>query len=117
VQAFLEALAATAHEFREAAAAKGDELDSSILAYLSALETGPVSICRESIKSMRSSDIHREGLRMAIQDGNFQAAFKTENGEILTLPLLELLRDCETRWSSTYNMISRYLTSCFSKTL
>lgn len=104
-----DALPTAARCFCKEAAAKGDSLDSETEGYLDALESGPVNICRESVKAMQSSDIRREGLREAICDGNFRGTFKTQDNKILTLPMLELLRDCETRWSSTHNMVKRYL--------
>jgi hypothetical protein len=58
---------------------------------------------------MRSNDTRREGFRETILDGNFRGLFTTDLGEKILLPLLQLLRDSETRWSSTYNMILRYL--------
>lgn len=109
VHAILDALPMAARRFREQAAAKGDTLDQAVLEYLEALESGLVGACRESVKSTRSSDIRREGFREMIQNGNFEGRFKTNLGEIILLPLLQLLRDSETRWSSTYNMILRYL--------
>ncbi|CAE6443976.1 unnamed protein product, partial [Rhizoctonia solani] len=109
VQAMLDALPAAAARFREEVAAKGDELDGEIEEYLQALESGVVDLCRESVKALRSSDIRRQGLRDLILDGNFRGLFRSPDNKILLVPVLELLRDCLTRWSSTYLMIFRYL--------
>jgi hypothetical protein len=32
-----------------------------------------------------------------------------DNGNLVSRKSLQLLRDCETRWSSTYNMMDRVL--------
>ncbi|KAG9126261.1 hypothetical protein FRC07_004184 [Ceratobasidium sp. 392] len=58
---------------------------------------------------MRKSDIRCDGFSESIKLGNLHGHFKTEAGETLLLPVLQLLCDSETRWSSTYNMIKRYL--------
>lgn len=109
VQAILDALPFSAQSFRSAAQADKKTLDKTTLDYLMALESEPVDICRDSVRAMRVNDIRREGLQEAIRDGNFSDRFKTSLGEILVVPLLQLLRDCATRWSSTYFMILRYL--------
>ncbi|KAG9088674.1 hypothetical protein FS749_001982 [Ceratobasidium sp. UAMH 11750] len=109
VVAMLKELPATAQLFREEAAAKGDDLDEIVSAYLDALDSGIVAGCRESIRSLRSSNLRREGFIDSIKDGNLRGTFKTAAGLVKLLPVLQLLRDSETRWSSTYNMIVRYI--------
>jgi len=45
-----------------------------------------------------------------IEDGNKSGKWKGKlPGNAETLPVVQLLRDCETRWSSTYLMIERLL--------
>lgn len=73
------------------------------------LGTGPVDACRDSVIAMRASDVRREGLQRVIRDGNFYNQFQTDDGEVIIVPTLQLLRDAPTRWSSTYEMIRRYL--------
>ncbi|QRV75249.1 hAT family dimerization protein [Ceratobasidium sp. AG-Ba] len=109
VVAMLKELPAAAQMFREEAAAKGDDLDNDICAYLGALESGVVGDCRASIRSLRSSDVRREGFMKCIKEGNLLGIFRTAAGSAVTLPVLQLLRDSETRWSLTYNMIVRYI--------
>ncbi|KAG8722863.1 hypothetical protein FRC08_004493 [Ceratobasidium sp. 394] len=109
VNAILKALPEAARRLREENAAQGYDLYPDISAYLDALESGIIAACRDSIRSMRSSDVRREEFRTTIQDGNFYSLFKTKYGEILILLALQLLCDSETRWSPTYNMIMRYL--------
>jgi hypothetical protein len=105
----LKDLPVAARLFREEVAATGDDLDEDICAYLDALESGVIGNCRESIRSLRSSDLRRERFLDSIKDGNLRGIFKTIAGLIKLLPVLQLLRDSETRWSSTYNMIIRYI--------
>ncbi|KAJ7697181.1 hypothetical protein B0H17DRAFT_928548 [Mycena rosella] len=47
---------------------------------------------------------HRSDLKVVIVQGNEKKVWDAPNG---TLPALQLLRDCETRWSSTYMMSGR----------
>ncbi|KAF8600612.1 hypothetical protein BDV93DRAFT_587999, partial [Ceratobasidium sp. AG-I] len=109
VKAILNELPAAAQWFRNETTAKGNALDEETLDYLAALESGIVSACKDSVKAMRSSDIRRDGFTDTIKLGNLHSHFKTNEGIIFALPVLQLLRDSETRWSSTYNMINRYL--------
>ncbi|QRV99333.1 hAT family dimerization protein [Ceratobasidium sp. AG-Ba] len=110
VRAILDALSSAAHEYRAAATAQGVVLDSLTEDYLAALESKPVEKLRSSVNAMRASGTRREGLQETIREGNFYNLFVNELGEAIEVPQLQLLRDCETRWSSTYNMICRYIT-------
>ncbi|QRV87948.1 hAT family dimerization protein [Ceratobasidium sp. AG-Ba] len=109
VNSVLTALPAAAKWYRDEVDKKGETLDDEVIDYLVALESGLVNACRESVKAMRKSDLRRDGFSESIKLGNLHGYFKTKNGETLLLPVLQLLRDSETRWSSTYNMIKRYL--------
>ena len=73
-------------------------------AYYDALLNDPVDKARKLISSCRSSRQRRDDLQVAIREGNATKAFRDEQ-----LPPLELLRDMEVRWSSTYFMIERFL--------
>ncbi|KEP49154.1 HAT family dimerization protein [Rhizoctonia solani 123E] len=108
-QSIQDALGDAARLFEDEVLAKGDALDEDTHAYLNALKSFPIDLCRDSIRALRSSDLRREGFHNLIQEGNFHSLFRTHEGTVLLLPVLELLRDCETRWSSTYFMILRYL--------
>ncbi|KAH9160548.1 ribonuclease H-like domain-containing protein, partial [Lactarius sanguifluus] len=74
-----------------------DELDS----YAQALNSDPVGQTRGIVGVCRASGGRRKELKRAIEDGNKSNTW----GEIIRV--VQLLRDCETRWSSTYNMIDR----------
>ncbi|KAH9080277.1 ribonuclease H-like domain-containing protein, partial [Lactarius deliciosus] len=74
-----------------------DELTS----YAEALDSDPVNRTRGIVGVCRASGGRRKELKDAIEDGNKSNTW----GEIIRV--VQLLRDCETRWSSTYNMIDR----------
>lgn len=77
--------------------------------YRIALESDVVASARKLVSVMRASGQRREALRNAIIDGNERGFFITEGGEAYEMDLLELLRDVDTRWSSTLGMIDRLL--------
>ncbi|KDN41816.1 hypothetical protein RSAG8_07187, partial [Rhizoctonia solani AG-8 WAC10335] len=77
--------------------------------YLRALESNPIEVCRSSVSACRSSGLRREGLREVIKAGNHAARFRLPGGAPYVVPLLQLLCDMPVRWSSTYNMLRRYL--------
>ncbi|KAG8735336.1 hypothetical protein FRC10_010696 [Ceratobasidium sp. 414] len=58
---------------------------------------------------MCKSDSRREGLQETIDHGNHYGVFVNELGETIEVPALQPLRDSETRWSSTYNMIRQLI--------
>ncbi|KAH6902447.1 hypothetical protein BKA70DRAFT_1113066, partial [Coprinopsis sp. MPI-PUGE-AT-0042] len=66
---------------------------------------------RKIVSACRSSGQRRKFLQVIITAGNEQQAWGVdEKGEPVVLPNVQLLRDCETRWSSTYLMLCRFLT-------
>ncbi|RPD74060.1 hypothetical protein L226DRAFT_583602 [Lentinus tigrinus ALCF2SS1-7] len=69
----------------------------------------PVGKVRDLVAYCRQSDRRRIEFRTTIEDGNKAQLWKDEVGNLIQLPLLQLLRDCETRWSSTFLMIKRAL--------
>lgn len=73
--------------------------------YNEALQRDPVRRCRNIVNALRKSDIRRKGLAETIEEGNNSPG--GWNGE--KLRVLQLLRDVETRWSSTFLMIDRVL--------
>lgn len=101
-----------------------DTLDasSSSDAYGDALRGDLIGRVRKLVSDCRASGQRRSALRTVIMNGNemkswpqtmpdfdipmLSDASKTGG----TLPEVQLLRDCETRWSSTFLMISRVLT-------
>ena len=95
---------------------------SSPDAYGDALRGDPIGRVRKLVSDCRASGQRRSALRTVIKNGNemkswpqtmpdfdiptLSDASKTGG----TLPEVQLLRDCEPRWSSTFLMITRVLT-------
>ncbi|CDO78277.1 hypothetical protein BN946_scf184660.g4 [Trametes cinnabarina] len=72
-----------------------------------ALEADPVGKVRSLVSFCRQSDQRRVDFRRTIEEGKKDGLWRNAAGETITLPVLQLLRDCETRWSSTFLMIQR----------
>lgn len=73
--------------------------------YASAVESDLVGRCREIVAACRKSGQRRENLQKLIAIGNSTNTW----GPDTVIRLVQLLRDCETRCSSTYNMIDRLI--------
>jgi hypothetical protein len=71
-----------------------------------ALQSKPITKTREIVAVCRRSGQRRSELRAVIVKGNDTSSWPSANGKV---PVLQLLRDCETRWSSTFNMIDRLM--------
>ncbi|KAH9947390.1 hypothetical protein B0H21DRAFT_692005 [Amylocystis lapponica] len=71
--------------------------------YWLALESDPVKSARSLVTACRASGQRREDYMATIQTGNSENAFAEK------LPEAVLLRDVDTRWSSTFLMIDRVL--------
>jgi hypothetical protein len=67
-----------------------------------AVKRDPVQRCRDLVTAIRSSSQRRDEFRKAVADA------ATNQG--VAGNQLELLRDMPVRWSSTFNMITRFLT-------
>ncbi|KEP46424.1 hypothetical protein V565_199570, partial [Rhizoctonia solani 123E] len=100
VQDILNALPASAAEYRSALSQQGLKLDDESEAYLSAFLFELLNHIRKTITALRRTQ-RRQGLRQTIVEGNTDKSW--------TLKLLELKLDCPTRWSSTRDMIERLL--------
>jgi hypothetical protein len=74
--------------------------------YAAALESKPITRTREIVAVCRRSGQRRAELTDAIEKGNETSSWPVIGGKV---PVLQLLRDCETRWSSTFNMIDRLM--------
>jgi hypothetical protein len=72
-------------------------------AYLMALETDIVARVSTLVGDLRSSGQRREALRQSITDYNRNNPVETR------IPVLQLMRQMPTRWSSTFLMIDRWL--------
>ncbi|KAJ7072448.1 ribonuclease H-like domain-containing protein [Mycena amicta] len=80
---------------------------SELTAYYKAVKSKPLSSERAVISSCRASGLRRQEFATFIFDGNAKKLWKTgDNGK---LPILQLLRDCETRWSAIHLMNVRFL--------
>ncbi|KAF9463606.1 ribonuclease H-like domain-containing protein, partial [Collybia nuda] len=90
--------------------ADGNRIRPAMTTYLHSLETGLIGTCRSVVAACRVSGQRRQELRRIICEGNEK---ETWDGELPLgkkhLSVLQLLRDCETRWSSTYLMIDHML--------
>ncbi len=76
-------------------------------AYTAILEKDPVGRVRDLVGSCRSSGHRRHALEQFINEGNKSGYWREVAGS--DLRNVRLIRDCETRWSSTYLMIQRVL--------
>ena len=74
--------------------------------YAVALQSKPIAKTREIVAVCRRSGQRRTELRAVIIKGNDTSSWPSAGGKV---PVLQLLRDCETRWSSTFNMIDRLM--------
>lgn len=80
-------------------------------AYACALKKDPIGMVRKIVAACRSSGTRRSDLKDIIEAGNKAGSWGLdEEGEVnLVLRVLQLLRDCETRWSSIFLMIMRLI--------
>lgn len=122
VGAFLDALPISAENYRMRRRASGQQPSSATEQYLVALESRPDVSCRETVVALRHGQ-RRRGLQQTIKEGNEKGFFKVtrrlqaDDGHFLDeteevsikLDQLELIHDCRTRWSSTRNMIDRFV--------
>ncbi|OJT10844.1 hypothetical protein TRAPUB_12620 [Trametes pubescens] len=87
----------------------GDAATNSVLdldpEYAYALRGDPIKNARQLISVCRVSGQRREEFKNTIIEGNEAGSF----GEGVELPKSQLLRDVDTRWSSTFLMIDRLL--------
>ncbi|TEB20236.1 hypothetical protein FA13DRAFT_1645125, partial [Coprinellus micaceus] len=85
--------------------------------YLAALESDLIARVRKLVAACRVSSQRRQDLQRIIAEGNDKCSWRGkkvhrylgEDANCPTLRLLQLLRDRETRWSSVYLMIDRFL--------
>ena len=78
--------------------------------YRKALAADIIWIARKLVSACRASGQRREDFVLTIVEGNKVGSWTDSNGNPLPLPTLQLLRDCETRWSSTFLMLDRVIT-------
>ena len=81
--------------------------DASAANYAEALRADPIKLARKIVAACRASTNRRLALQRIIEEGNAHEG--GWDGDGLQLPSLELLRDIDTRWSSTFLMIDRLI--------
>lgn len=78
--------------------------------YALTLNADVVARVRELVRLCRSSSLRRAGFIAVVLEGNEQHWWGNDaNGKPVKIDPLQLLRDVDTRWSSTYLMIDRVL--------
>ncbi|KAI0660766.1 hypothetical protein C8Q70DRAFT_1044080 [Cubamyces menziesii] len=77
-------------------------------AYADTLASDPVQKVRDLVTALRQSGQRRNELHQFIVDGVASGRWK-DHPQGWQIKPLQLLRDCETRWSSTFLMIDRVL--------
>lgn len=77
--------------------------------YAQALETDIVAVARKLVTACRASGKRREEFMNTIAEGNRDQIWRDGKGKPMVMEALQLLRDCETRWSSTFLMLDRLL--------
>jgi hypothetical protein len=77
--------------------------------YLGALKTDVLGTARKLISACRISGKRRERFADTVLEGNRDETWTDDNGNFISRKALQLLRDCETRWSSTHLMVDRVL--------
>lgn len=75
--------------------------------YLEALRHDPVALGRSIVRVIRASGLRRRAFRESIKQANVEQWFKDPSGAVIIMPVVELLRDVDTRWDSVYFMINR----------
>ncbi|TFK63477.1 hypothetical protein BDN72DRAFT_748130, partial [Pluteus cervinus] len=69
--------------------------------YLHALQADVIGLVRKLVAALRASHSRREALKEVIEQGNKEGWFDKE------IPVVTLLRDVDTRWSSIFLMADR----------
>ena len=78
-------------------------------AYLCALKADVLGVTRKLISNCRVSGQRREEFVKTVLEGNEREEWEDDDGNFFSRKALQLLRDCETRWSSTHLMVDRAL--------
>jgi len=78
--------------------------------YRAALVADVIGTARKLVAACRSSGQRREDFELTIQEGNEAGSWIDSEGNSFSLPVLQLLRDCEIGWSSTFLLLDRVLT-------
>jgi len=81
--------------------------EDTLLNWFKAIKRDPVNIAHKFIRTVRASTQKREQFQMTITLGNQTKAFKDNDGSIVQVKDLELLRDIKHRWDSLFMMLER----------
>lgn len=84
--------------------------DVAVKDYRDALAADIIGTARKLVTACRASGQRREDFELTIRNGNKAGSWTDPEGNLLPIPVLQLLRDCETRWSSTFLMLDRVVT-------
>ncbi|QRV97171.1 hAT family dimerization protein [Ceratobasidium sp. AG-Ba] len=99
VQTILPALPSSSQEFRKSAQRFGQKIDDQLERYLLALESEPHNRTSDTIHERNEAQLWRTH---KLVDGVWRL-------EEFQMKLVELILDCPTRWSSTRDVIHRFL--------
>lgn len=77
--------------------------------YLRVLKADVLGVARKLITACRISGKRREEFVDTILGGNIRETWVDDDGNFFSRKALQLLRDCDTRWSSTHLMVDRVL--------
>jgi hypothetical protein len=105
VQTILNELEENSYDPIIATSADSLNPSSELVEYATAVQSDPVGRMWQIVATCRKSRQRREGLQKLIATGNDTNAWDPDTNN----RLVQLLRDCETRWSSTFNMIDRFI--------
>lgn len=87
-----------------------------VIEHLDVLASDLVGTIRKTVAACRASGQRRSDFKATIEEGNSDKFWRNVDGTVLKIPVLQLLRDCDTRWSSTFMMLDRtmglYPVSC-----
>jgi hypothetical protein len=92
------------------AASSESSMQPELRSYADAMANDPVGKCCEIVNACRHSGQRHRRLQAVLEAGNANGYWRgklPDGGD--KIPVLRLLRDCPTRWSSTFKMIDRVL--------
>jgi len=86
-----------------------DILDNEVWDWYTGLKHDPIKRACRIVHIVRSSDQRKQAFKDVINTGNHSGWFRSDKGEVLQVPDLELLCDVKTQWDSVYCMIEHLL--------
>lgn len=85
----------------------GYEHEEELATWFEAVKKNPVKRVRDIVRHVRSSGERSTQFQHTIQSGNQMRRFKDEEGKVIAIRELQLVRDVKHRWDSLYNMLDR----------